>query len=320
MISVPSGFIRDRVKFSALTISAIHGNSNGVIRNSSYGKNALVFVSPSPSRASNVVARASWTKSRQMEDCVFDLHQQLEEKHWWFAARRRIVHALAREIMQGREQELIVDVGCGTGGTVASLSEEFSCLGIDSSELAINMAKAAYPSCRFLHGRIQDGLEGVEQPAALYLLMDVLEHIKKDRDFLADIVSAARPESHVLITVPARMDLWSQHDVTAKHLRRYEMDDFTALWKGLPARPLLVSFFNSRLFPLIWTARFAARLQGGTWGREGTDFSTPPAPANRLLGWAFGGEYKRILSLLPQQGGRPYRRGVSLIALLKCDN
>ncbi len=260
-----------------------------------------------------------------MKPEMFNIHADVEARHWWFEARRRILFPLIRQVMAEQEGGLVVDVGCGTGGTVAALCEEYDCLGIDDSKLAIETAQATYPPAThsragFRHGRMPDDLRDLAPRVGLYLLMDVLEHVEDDRAFLADLIALARPGAHILITVPAGPQLWSRHDVTAGHLRRYERDVFTSLWRNQSVSPRLVTFFNSRLYLLIRLARFAANRLGTSCGREASDFHVPPPPVNRLLQGIFSGEGKRILSHLDRPETEAYGSGVSLLALIQCWN
>ena len=260
-----------------------------------------------------------------MKPEMFAIHADVESRHWWFAARRRILFPLIREAMSEEGGDLIVDVGCGTGGTVAALCGEYDCLGIDDSKLAIETARAAYPQttyrkASFRLGRMPDDLRDVAPHAGLYLLMDVLEHVEDDRTFLADLIALTRPGAHILITVPAGPELWSRHDITAGHLRRYDLDAFVSLWWGQDAAPRLVTFFNSRLYPLIRLARYAANRFGASCGRGGSDFHVPPYPANALLEGIFAGEGGRIFSCLDRPKTMAYGHGVSLLALIQCGN
>jgi hypothetical protein len=114
--------------------------------------------------------------------------------------------------------------------------------------------------------------------------------------------------------------LWSQHDVTAGHLRRYDPDSFTPLWRNHNATPRLMTFFNSRLYPLIRLARFAANRFGASCGREGSDFHVPPFPVNALFEGIFASEGKRVQACLDRPEVSAYRRGISLLALIQCGN
>ena len=252
-----------------------------------------------------------------MKKTTFDIHSDLENKHWWFVARRQIILPLVDLVMAECRNDRIVDVGCGTGGTVAAFSEKYNIMGVDSSGLSIDMAKESYPHCHFLCGSMPEDLSDYASETGLFLLMDVLEHVEKDRTFLSDLVSLARPGSHILITVPAGKNLWSSHDVIAEHHRRYEYNDFPDLWRGLPVEARLVSYLNARLYPVIRLIRFLTSRLGISAGRQGSDFSIPPMGINSLLARLFAGEATPIITLLDQPERSAYSKGVSLIALLR---
>jgi SAM-dependent methyltransferase len=251
-----------------------------------------------------------------MKDDVFALHSRLERRHWWFRGRRAITIAIIDQIASV-DPSVIVDVGCGTGGTVDALSKRYRCIGIDSSELAITTARALYPDAEFRCGVVPDDIQDLQPETGLYLIMDVLEHIEKDREFLERLVSFARPGSRFLITVPARQALWSQHDVTAGHFRRYEPADFRALWNDLPIHESLFSFMNRRLYPVIRAVRYLSRKMGRASGNAGTDFSLPHPAVNELLTRIFAGERKAVMSRWGRVGSSLGWPGVSLIAVLE---
>jgi hypothetical protein len=116
--------------------------------------------------------------------------------------------------------------------------------------------------------------------------------------------------------VPANPELWNRHDESFGHYRRYDRDRLSDTWEGLPLKPLLVSHFNSRLYPLVKGVRAVNRWRGATAGDAGTDFRIPPAPLNRLLENTFAGERHTLCRWLAARRGG-YRQGVSLIALLQ---
>ena len=252
-----------------------------------------------------------------MNDNYLIVHKALEESHWWFVARRQILRTVVSRLMRDCNEDFVVDVGCGTGGMVAFLSREYRCLGVDQSELGIGAARERFPDCQFICGPVPDSVRELSDKVALYLLMDVLEHIKDDRQFLKDLIDIARPGAKILITVPARKALWSPHDVAAHHFRRYELEELRQLWAGLNVNPCFLTFFNSRLYPLIWLARRASNALDRSWGREGTDFSLPPAPLNWLLARIFSGEATRIGTLVENPGTRGFGYGASLLAVLQ---
>ena len=247
---------------------------------------------------------------------LFDLHDGVEQSHWWFVSRREIVSALLRELLPAPPPPLVVDVGCGTGATIAGLSEWCRGVGIDTSERAITLAQNRYPGARFLHGFAPADLGEIAGEADAFLIMDVLEHVEDDRGLLRGVVEAARPGAYVIATVPADMTLWSDHDVNFGHYRRYSAAGLRSIWAGLPVEPMLVSHFNSRLYPAIRVARALGRHLRIQWGHEKTDLGTPPSLLNRALHRIFTGERGRLERVLAGKAD-PYTRGVSLIAVLR---
>ncbi len=251
-----------------------------------------------------------------MDASLFELHASIEERHWWFVARRRIMRALLERVVPPGEDRLVVDVGCGTGANIAALAGGYRCVGIDTAAPAIELAARRYPRVRFVRGRAPDALADDAAAADAFLMMDVLEHVEDDFALFSAVAAAAHAGAHLLVTVPAVPRLWSAHDERFGHWRRYTSDRLARLWDGLPLEPLLLTHFNARLYPLVATIRALGRATGLTVGREGSDLGAPPPLANRALEACFAGERRRLLRALDRRAA-PYTRGVSLLALLR---
>jgi len=251
-----------------------------------------------------------------MQQAQFDLHAQIEKRHWWFVARRRILRSLIEAVVPPNENRLVIDVGCGTGGNIAALAGAYQCLGVDTSVDGIRLAQARFPDVRFVCGKAPEALGEAAGQADLFLLTDVLEHVPDDFWMLSELLAAAKPGAQVLLTVPADMALWSPHDEAFGHYRRYDAERLAAVWQGLPVRQRLLSYFNARLYPAIRWVRDRNRKRGQAAGDAGTDFDLPSPPVNWLLRRIFEGEQSRLLRSL-HRGARGYSRGVSLVAILE---
>jgi len=251
-----------------------------------------------------------------MQHDQFQLHADIEQRHWWFVGRRRILCRLAAEVLPPSPQTTVVDVGCGTGGNIAALAERYQCVGIDTSEEAIELARRRFPQVRFIAGWAPRDLGEAAGQAQLFLLTDVLEHVADDYAMFSELLSAASPGSHFLLTVPADESLWSEHDESFGHYRRYDRTRLEGIWADLPVTTLLISYFNSRLLPVVRLVRAWNRRHGRAAGRAGTDFWLPNAPANSLLTTIFAGEARRLIAVL-RGHTRGYRAGASLVALLR---
>ncbi|HEU4722726.1 MAG TPA: class I SAM-dependent methyltransferase, partial [Gemmatimonadaceae bacterium] len=154
----------------------------------------------------------------------FELFAQIEQEHWWFVARRRIMRDLVSRVVPASNELLAVDIGCGTGGNIAALADRFRCVGIDESAQAVGLARARFPTVEFVQSTDPAVIGPYLARASLVTCMDVIEHVERDAEFLAGIVSGVRPGTTLLLTVPAGMELWSEHDVTNQHYRRYTVD------------------------------------------------------------------------------------------------
>ena len=50
-----------------------------------------------------------------MDRAVFDRMAELDQKHWWFTARRRILDQVIRRVVRPPAAAHILELGCGTG-------------------------------------------------------------------------------------------------------------------------------------------------------------------------------------------------------------
>jgi SAM-dependent methyltransferase len=239
-----------------------------------------------------------------MERIVYDRMAELDERHWWYRARRDILGALIRRRIALPADARILEIGCGTGHNLMML-RAFGA----ADAVEIDAAARAIASRRLGH-EVMDAplpaLTGVPEGAYdLVALLDVLEHVDEDRAALASIAKRLRPGGRILVTVPAHPWMWSAHDVVNHHKRRYTKRTLRAVVAAAGLELEMLSWFNSLLFPLAATARLAGRLTG----REDSDDRMPPAPVNALFGTVFGLERYAL-------GRLPFPPGVSLVAIV----
>lgn len=252
-----------------------------------------------------------------MDAAQFDVNVAMEERHWWFTARREIMRALVEQLAPPHTGKTVVDVGCGTGANIASLAEGYRAIGIDAAAEAIDRAQSRFSQAELHCTADAERVAQLVAAADVVLCMDVMEHVPDDFALLSSLIAAAQPGAHLVLTVPALLSLWSGHDVALAHYRRYDRERFETTWQGLPVTCVLLSYFNARLYPLIRAARWTNTLVGRTSGMTGTDVKFRGGLVNRCLHAVFRGEQRRLLRLLAGQTQHSYRRGVSLIAVLR---
>lgn len=130
-----------------------------------------------------------------------------------------------------------------------------------------------------LPGALPDDLPPECDGYDMVVLLDVLEHVDLDRDALAALRRRLRPGGKLVLTVPAYPWLWSRHDETHHHHRRYTAGVLADRLAAAGYRVVNMSYFNTLLFPLIVAVRAVHRLLG----IDAADDAMPPRPVNRML-------------------------------------
>src|SRR3954467_3483400 len=78
---------------------------------------------------------------REMQQHTYSIMYEVEEKHWWFAGRRRIIASFVARICREIAQPRILDVGCGTGANIQMLSQFGVAEGVDVSAEALEFCR-----------------------------------------------------------------------------------------------------------------------------------------------------------------------------------
>lgn len=158
------------------------------------------------------------------------LYQQmaaLEDKHWWFVARRKILDKVIAQLNLPDKAE-IFEAGCGSGGNLAMLARHGQVYAMELDDVARSFALRRQLA-KISSGRLPDDIPYEERSFDLIVLLDVLEHLDEDAATLLALRSQLKSEGWLLITVPAYAFLWSQHDVSNHHKRRYVMRQLQTL-------------------------------------------------------------------------------------------
>ena len=238
---------------------------------------------------------------------VFRQMAEVQDRHWWFVARRRIIDAIVRSLRLPTDARLL-ELGCGTGANLAMLARhgQLQAMEYDADARAV---ASRLGHCPVDAGGLPDHLPYPPDRFDLVCLLDVLEHVADDAASLAAVARLLRPGGRVLLTVPAYAWLWSAHDVSHHHHRRYTRSQLVALAQASGLQVERAGYFNTLLFPLVAGVRLATRLIGRDGG-EGSDARLPGAPLNALLQAVFALE-RHVVPRWPL----PF--GVSAVAVLR---
>jgi SAM-dependent methyltransferase len=240
-----------------------------------------------------------------MEQETYRRMAEIQENHWWYEARRRIIASLIATLKLPANAE-ILEVGCGPGANLKMLKGFGNVVGIEPDDFSIEHARKV-SGCRVEKGFLPDDLR-VSGPFDLIGAFDVIEHVEPDRESLKTLYAMTKKGGHALFTVPAYMFLWSQHDVVNHHKRRYVLPQFRDRLREAGFEVRFISYYNTLLFPLIAGVRMVKKLLRL---KESPDDSLPGLPfVNTALREIFAAE-RHIL----KAAALPF--GVSIIALCR---
>ena len=238
-----------------------------------------------------------------MERIVYDKMAELDQRHWWYRARRQVLAALIRRKARPPAGARLLELGCGTGHNLAMLGEfgELDALELDDTARAVAEKRLGRP---VLSAPLPE-LRGVpERHYDLIAALDVIEHIDDDGASLASIAKRLKPGGKLVMTVPAHKWMWSAHDVVSHHKRRYSKRSLRKLIEVSPLRLEAMGYFNSLLLP----AAVAERLASKIGRKKEADLWLPPRPVNSALEALFAAERHLI-------GRVPLPPGLSLFAI-----
>lgn len=195
-----------------------------------------------------------------MDEEVYRLSYELEDRHWWYRGREAVVDALLGRLDLPASPR-ILDAGCGTGRNLQRYSRIGRTEGVDPSPDAVEFCRR-----RGLEAVQQAGLEELPFEDGRFDLLtatDVIEHVSDDAGALRELRRVAAPAAALLLTVPAYQWMWSAEDERLEHKRRYTRRRLREVAEASGWRPAFGTYFNSILLPPIAVARRLRRSSGG---------------------------------------------------------
>lgn len=218
-----------------------------------------------------------------MDARIYTEMAALEDRHWWFVARRSILNKMLANLPLPADAQ-ILEAGCGTGGNLAMLARYGHVYGMEANTEAINLAMAK-GLAEVRAGHLPNDIPFPERNFDLIALFDVLEHLDDDVAALHTLRTRLKPGGWLLVTVPAYPFLWSRHDKLHHHKRRYMARSLRAAIENAGYRVHYLSYFNTWLLPFI----AVVRLAHGNGGKGGA-VAMPNKFFNFLLTKVFASE------------------------------
>jgi Methyltransferase domain len=201
------------------------------------------------------------------------LQRQIEHSRRFFWHRLRW-HAVSRYLPRGVPFRL-VDVGAGAGLLGEYLAEDFPL----ASYGFVEPLRSLEIQLEARFGGEANARDARRYRAEFVTLLDVLEHQKDDRAFVADLVARMQPGAMLILTVPALRRLWSHWDAALGHFRRYDREALRAVLSGVSVETVSVDYlFPEMLAPALVRKRAKAGIVEGR-----AEFPDLPRPLNAAL-------------------------------------
>ncbi len=183
-----------------------------------------------------------------MEKSIYELVDQVQETHWWWLGRQRIIKNVIEHYCNLDKPLNIADVGSGYGANIPLLENYGPITALEMHQEALDKIKAKWPT---------DKVKAVQwkspEPSSdrfdLMLLADVLEHIPDDKEAVDWMWNHLKPGGKVVITVPAHQFLWTEMDDVCHHFRRYSRPQLAKLFSDR-FEINYCSYYNTTLFPV----------------------------------------------------------------------
>ena len=187
------------------------------------------------------------------EDILVELGSLIDRHPWWRARARLTQELLGR--LGVSPPARVFDAGCGWGTTLGALERAgYRVTGADISRRALE--RLDRPGRELVEVDLTKPLplEKVESFDAV-LALDVIEHLDDDRAAVSRLGDLARPDGYVVVSVPARPDLFSEFDAIQGHRRRYLPDTLKSAFQVVNLELEQTFWWGAWMVPLIRWSR-----------------------------------------------------------------
>jgi 2-polyprenyl-3-methyl-5-hydroxy-6-metoxy-1,4-benzoquinol methylase len=161
------------------------------------------------------------------------------EKYWWNLARNKIIAESLNKYLS--KNDAILEVGCGKGVVTNYLkSLGWNIMGIDPGVPTEAKAEESH----IMYGKkTTDLLLKKRQNIKVLALFDVIEHVRNPVSFLVEHLKVLPRVNRIILTVPARQELWGNFDDYYGHFRRYSLEQLDNEMKSIGMKPIMKKYF-----------------------------------------------------------------------------
>jgi SAM-dependent methyltransferase len=190
-------------------------------------------------------------KENTFDPLAFQRLKSAEKNHFWFRVRRTWIFDKINKFIP--PPATLLEVGCGTGNVCSFLATQgYDATGCEFYQEAIVLSWPGFKSVRADANKLPFENKSFD----IVGLFDVIEHLKDDVTPLREACRVVKDSGIIVITVPAREELWSYIDERAFHKRRYSKKSLGEVIEKAYLNPLSIEYFFMSLYlPMKWTRR-----------------------------------------------------------------
>ncbi len=249
-------------------------------------------------------SRSSQTAQRSYDPAYFERLFAIEDRHFWFHTRNRVIATVVGQITAGLAPGYrVLEVGCGTGNVLRVLEQACprgTVVGMDLFAEGLQYAHQR-TNCPLVQGDMHTPPFGTQFD--LIGLFDLLEHLPDDMQVLRGLHAMLAFGGVLLLTVPAHPALWSYFDEASHHCRRYELAELERKLIRTGYRIEYLTQYMASIYPLVWLGRRLTALidrrpasgAGRTHDLASRELHITPL-VNDLLAWVLAQEARLIAS------------------------
>ena len=146
------------------------------------------------------------------------------EYHYWNIARFKLINSILNYITIPIKA---LSIGCGRGVDVKLLSEYgIKIKGIEPADVAPlkDIQNDVITNTNPLSNN-----QKFNQKFNTIFLLEVLEHLNEPEKMLIDILNTYTNVKYIVVSVPARNEIFSNYDTKVGHIKRYDLNDIETL-------------------------------------------------------------------------------------------
>lgn len=203
------------------------------------------------------IIRLSQAEPVSMADEWFEI---ASVDHFWMTWRFKALERLIKRFGLLRNGQRFLEIGCGHGQFMLQ-SDSYLPVVTDGCDLNLYALEKIGDTKGdvYVYDITQQHPDMVGKYDGIFLL-DVIEHIEDDVEFLSFAKKHCKPGAIVVINVPALMALHSRYDMVAGHKRRYTISDIENLFDDVGLETIYVGYWGMLLIPIAVVRKFVLRF------------------------------------------------------------